>query len=64
MDRDILLKSFVCELNELEKRELEEWLENSKAHRRYYERLGVLAKQQKKLPVDVERNYREFSNGG
>ena len=55
-----MLKSFVCELNELEKRELEEWLENSKAHRRYYERLGVLAKQQKKLPVDVERNYREF----
>lgn len=60
MDREILIKSFVCELNELEKRELEEWLEHSKAHRRYYERLGVLAKQQEKLPVDVERNYREF----
>ena len=60
MDREILIKSFVCELNELEKRELEEWLEHSKAHRRYYERLGVLAKQQKKLPVDVERNYQEF----
>lgn len=60
MDRDILTKSLIGQLNDLETRELKEWLEASEEHRAYYRKLQGLAMQKQKEPVDVERNYQEF----
>lgn len=60
MDRDILTKSLIGRLNDLETRELKEWLEASEEHRTYYRKLQGLAMQKQKEPVDVERNYQEF----